>query len=247
MRKGRVNRNTMDRVDAPTRRESTGDALPLEVLKLFLNEIKGHRLEAPMLFSLGTGTRRGEVAGLRFSALDMDRDIAVIRESRANAKGGVFQKTLKTDDVREIPLGDTALAALHVARVQRAERKLKAGPLWEGSDFVFTDELGRPLHPNAITDAFRRAFKTLEKHGFAHKRLHDLRHTAATIMPRSGMEINTVQEILGHSVAATTLNTYVHVLEGRKKDGIRSIDDYIKHGKTSQNVSKRRARRVEDG
>jgi integrase len=241
VRKGRVNRNPMARVDAPKRKRSSAGALQIDEAAALLRAIKGHRLEAPMQFALGTGMRRGEVVGLRLPSVDADRNLVIVRESRANVKKEQFQKPTKTEQVREVPLGDLALSALKLARKQRAERKLKAGGLWEASDHVFTDEIGRPLHPNALTDAFRRVFAKLEDQGLPHRRLHDLRHTAGTLMLASGIDLNTVQQILGHSVASTTLNTYGHVLKGHKEEAVRSIDTALNRGKTSRKVSERRA------
>jgi integrase len=84
----------------------------------------------------------------------------------------------------------------------------------------FTDELGRRLHPNVLTDAFRRICERLG----LNYRLHDMRHTAATFMLHAGKDLSTVQQILGHSQASTTLNIYGHVLKGAKADAIQALD-----------------------
>jgi integrase len=166
----------------------------------------------------------------------MRRVVVIVRESRAYAKRKQYQKATKTDSVRAVPPGDLASSEIRLARKQHTHCERRAGARFEETAFVFTDEIGLPLHPNSLTDAFRRL---LSKAGLPHKRLHDLRHTAGTLMLTSGSDLNTVQQILGHSAASTTLNIYGHVLKGRKEEAIRSIDAALKHRKTSQNVTKR--------
>ncbi len=236
IRKGNVNRNPLERADPPRRKRSQATSLQLDEVDALLSAVHNHRLEAPLTFLLGTGMRRGEVAGLRWSSVDMQRGVVIVRESRSYAQKRLFQKTTKTESIREVPLGKLASSAIRLARKQHTHYKRRAGALFEETAFVFTDEVGHPLHPNALTDAFRRLLSTA---GLPHKRLHDLRHTAATLMLTSGSDLNTVQQILGHSAASTTLNIYGHVLKGRKEKAIRSIDAAIKHRRTSQNVTKR--------
>jgi integrase len=232
IRKGRVNHNPLDRADPPRRTRSQANSLQVAEVRSLLHAMRTHRLEAPLAFLLGTGMRRGEVAGLRRSSVDMQRGVVIVRESRSFANKKQFQKATKTDCVREVPLGELASSAIRLARKQHASRKRRAGARFEDTGFVFTDETGHPLHPNALTDAFRRL---LPKAGLPHKRLHDLRHTAGTLMLASGVDLNTVQQILGHSAASTTLNIYGHVLKGHKEQAIRSIDAALKTARKTQN------------
>jgi|HubBroStandDraft_4_1064222.scaffolds.fasta_scaffold00028_54 integrase len=180
-RKGRTNRNIMSRVDAPQRKKSEADALQIEEALKLLEVIKGHRLEAAMKFSLGTGMRRGVVCGLKWSSIDFDAANVLVRQARVNVKGRL-QKETKTKRVRTIPLGDLAMEGARLARKQYSERKMRSRPLFVDSGFVFIDEVARALHPNALTDAFRRVFVKLQKQGLPHRTLHDLRHTAGTFM-----------------------------------------------------------------
>jgi integrase len=87
-RKGRTNRNIMSRVDAPQRKKSEADALQIEEALKLLEVIKGHRLEAAMKFSLGTGMRRGEVCGLKWSSIDFDAANVLVRQACVNVKDG---------------------------------------------------------------------------------------------------------------------------------------------------------------
>jgi integrase len=93
---------------------------------------------------------------------------------------------------------------------QRKER-LAAGELWADSGYVFTDEIGQPLHPQYPTLAFRRVVNNA---GLPRIRLHDLRHTAATLALAVGVHPKVVSERIGHSTVGITLDTYSHVVEG---------------------------------
>jgi integrase len=220
----RSSRDPMSHVDAPIRSRSSAGALQIDEAVALLQAIRDHRLEAPMMFCLGTGMRRAEVIGLRWSSVDVERRTVLVQESRVNVNGTQLQKSTKTNRIREVPLNDLSLKALRMARKRYNECKLKSRPFFVESGFVFINEMGGPMHPNALTDAFRRVFAKLEDKGLPHRRLHDLRHTAGTIMLAFGMDVNTVQAILGHSTPITTLAVYGHVLKGRKEEAIRVID-----------------------
>jgi hypothetical protein len=77
---------------------------------------------------------------------------------KADEMCGTFPEETKTKRVRTIALGDLAMEGVRLARKQYSERKMRSRPLFVDSSFVFIDEVGRALHPNAFTDAFRRVF-----------------------------------------------------------------------------------------
>jgi integrase len=81
-------------------------------------------------------------------------------------------------------------------------------------------ELGRRLHPNVLTDAFRRLCERLD----LKYRLRDMRHSAASFMLKAGRDLKAVQRILGHSAASTTLDIYGHALDGATTDAVRVLD-----------------------
>lgn len=142
---------------------------------------------------------------------------------------GLFRK-VDVAPISRLP----SVPALHIARLNRAKWKLAAGEAWVDSGYLFTDELGRRLHPNTLTDAFRRLCEPL---GMQY-RLHDMRHTAATFMLHAGKSINTVQQILGHAAASTTVNIYGHVLEGAKPDAMAALDRMLR-GKPDRRLCNR--------
>jgi integrase len=160
-----------------------------------------------------TGLRRGELLGLRWADLDLDSCRASIRQTlivvvvdgRHEAQFG----TPKTEHGRrQLALDATTVAALRSHRAAQAERRLAAGELYQDHDLVFAQHDGRPLHP----ERFSRSFdQRVARHGLRRIRLHDLRHTHATLALQTGVHPRVVQERLGHANIGITLGTYSHV------------------------------------
>ena len=107
---------------------------------------------------------------------------------------------------------------------KQTEARLLAGPLWQDSGFVFTNEVGNHLDFNLISKHFKKIAKAI---GAPEARFHDLRHTYAVNSLRAGDDVKTVQENLGHSSAAFTLNVYAHVTEEMKKDSASRMEAFM--------------------
>jgi integrase len=99
------------------------------------------------------------------------------------------------------------------------------GGLWHDEDMIFCSDVGTPLAPS---NAYHRFQKALRKAGLPPMRLHDLRHTAATLMLTEGIHPRVVREMLGHSNITLTLATYSHVLPTLQKDAADRLDAAFK-------------------
>lgn len=220
---GLVTRNpfVMDEIRKPQRAASSARSFTVEQAVTVVREIAKTKHANALVFSLATGCRRGEVCGLKWSAIDFTRRVAIIRESRYQIRADTGQKSTKANRIREVPLNRTALAALCAERQRQAARAHDAGEFWCNSDHVFSDELGRPLSPMALTNAFGRCAK---RANLPSTRMHDLRHTAATFMLSAGGNPAAAAQILGHSEKSTTLRLYGHVIGLDEFRAIRSID-----------------------
>jgi integrase len=109
---------------------------------------------------------------------------------------------------RSMSLDAETVAVLRAHRAGQAQEKLAAGPAWVDDDLVFCNELGEPLHPDRFTRAFGAAVR---RSGVRTIRLHDLRHTWATLALRAGIHPKVVSERLGHATTSITLDIYSHV------------------------------------
>lgn len=158
------------------------------------------------------------MAGLRWSVIDLDAKTMRITETRivdsSTSKAAI--STPKTGTSRRpILLDDRLIAELKAHKARQARERLAAGTAWEETDYVFVDELGRPYRPEMLSRNFT---KLSVKAGLRRIRLHDARHTAASIMLASGENPKVVAEMLGHASVVTTLDTYQHVLPGMAEE-----------------------------
>jgi integrase len=111
---------------------------------------------------------------------------------------------------RELILDDVTTDVLRAYRARKAEQRLAAGPEWPDTGLFFVRPDGRPWHPNSVSQRFRRLIR---RAGLPEIRLHDLRHSAATMALDAGVDIKVVQEQLGHSTSTLTRDTYTSVVK----------------------------------
>jgi integrase len=168
------------------------------------------RLEARWMIALTLGLRQGEVLGLGWQHIDMDRRLLTVERALQKQPDGrltlVATKSQRSN--RRLPLTDSVAFALNRRREKQLVEQQTAGPLWHPSDVIFTTAVGTPIHPRNDYRAFRRLIADA---GLRPVRLHDLRHTAASLLLAEGVAARVVMEILGHSQISITLNTYTHV------------------------------------
>jgi integrase len=169
----------------------------------------------------GTGLRLGELLGLRWS--DLTDGALTVRRSYARAEGGGWAmaepKTRRSR--RTVMLPAVARDGLDRQSEQQAAAKDAAGSAWQDrAGQIFTDAVGRPLHPTAVSHSFRVVADRL---GLP-VRLHDLRHTAATLMLGAGVPLKLVSETLGHSSIAVTADVYAHVTPELRREAAAAMD-----------------------
>lgn len=194
----------------------------------FLNAIKGHPFEMLYTLDLFTGMRRGEILGLTWGCVDLKKGTIRIEKQlqREKKKGGVYIfAPLKNGKTRTITPAPFVMKLLKVHRGRQTEQRLKAGESWEDSGLVFTDDMGHHLNGETVYKNFKRIVAGL---GIPSARLHDLRHTYAVASIRSGDDVKTIQQNLGHATAAFTLDVYCHVTEEMKKASAARMETYIK-------------------
>lgn len=196
--------------------------------KAFLSAIKGHPFEDLFTITLFTGMREGEALGLTWDCVDFDRGTITISKQlqREKKKGGRYIfAPLKNDKARTVTLAPWVMSLLRSHRAHQNEARLKAGPLWEDSSLVFTNELGHHLAIHTVYKKFKDVVASI---GCPDARFHDLRHSYAVAAIRSGDDIKTVQGNLGHATAAFTLDVYGHVTDQMKQESAARMEGYIK-------------------
>lgn len=114
--------------------------------------------------------------------------------------------------------------ALRRHRIKQLETKLQMGEVWKEHDLVFCTSLGTPLNPNRALELFKRLLK---KAGLPDMRLHELRHSIATILLSMGVHPKVVQELLGHNNISMTMDVYSHVLPGMQQEAISRLNNTL--------------------
>lgn len=122
---------------------------------------------------------------------------------------------------RTIALPSTVVKSLNRHRVRQLEARLAAGQRWQDSGLVFSTPIGTPLDGRNVTRAFKGI---LVSYGLPSIRIHDLRHSCATLLLMQGVSPRVVMETLGHSQVSLTLNTYSHVLPALQEDAASKMD-----------------------
>ncbi len=205
--------------------------------KLF-NVLEKDRMGIAVLFSLFTGVRRGELLSLRWSDIDMDKHLVYIKrtvnrvkdyESKNKKTKLVITDTKTTKSRCVIPIIDYLYKLLEKHRERRDKEKLLAGELYEDNDLVFATEIGGLIDPANFNRTFSRMAK---RAGIGHANPHCLRHTFATRSLEVGMDLKTVQELMGHSSIKVTGDTYMHVMIDRKVEEMKKLNDIMQNNET---------------
>jgi len=228
VRKNLVVRNVADAADPPRLRrpgEVEMKTWTPEQLRAFLEGIGGHRLAAGFLLAATTGMRRGEVLGLRWRDIDFGARRLKINQTVLNVAYKITIGEPKTARSRRTVALDpeTVRVLLEHRRRQAAERE-EVGEAYVDQDLVFPREDGQPTHPDLFSQTFQRTLKRL---GLPRIRLHDLRHTHATMGLAAGVPVKIMSTRLGHATAAFTQDVYVHSLPHMEDAAADQIADLI--------------------
>ena len=183
-------------------------------LRDFLELCDGHRLDAAFHLLAMTGARRGEIAGLRWADVDLDGARITIRQSLNTVDAEVYVSSPKSGRGRTVDLDQSTVEKLREHRNRQLLEKAETWG-WEDTGYVFVKKDGSLLDPNTLT----RAFRWIVGHSDLPRiRLHDLRHTHASIAVKAGVPIGVVSERLGHASPEFTLHRYAHVMPGMQRE-----------------------------
>jgi integrase len=206
---GLVQRNVAALVKPPTPQRpelSTWDATEM---RTFLAAVQEDRNGAAYRLIATTGMRRGEALGLRWSDVDLTVGRVTINRALSVIDNEMVWSTPKTArSRRNVSLDPETVGTLKSHRARQLEQRIAAGDDWVDGDLVFSNALGGPLHPDRFTRAFGSAAR---RAGVKKIRLHDLRHTWATLALQAGVHPKVVSERLGHATTGITLDIYSHV------------------------------------
>ena len=186
-----------------------------------IDAMRGTRLFVPTLLAVLLGMRRGEIAALRWKAVDLDAGQLAVIESAEQMNGTVRLKPPKNGRSRTVALATTITEELRAHRAAQAQELLKLGVRLTDDHFVCTHADGRMMQPTWITHEW---IALISKTGLPRIRFHDLRHAHATHMLAGGIHPKIASERLGHSKVGITLDLYSHVMPGMQENAAAQVD-----------------------
>jgi integrase len=233
----RVQLNAADQATPPSAKSAKAPEMKTWTgpqLADFLRLTEGDRYGYPWEFLATTGCRRGEALGLRWRDLDLNVGSASIRQQviPLPKPGGVGREGrivpgTKGGEARVIELDRRTVTKLRAWRKVQAAERLAFGSDYEDHDLVFPRSDGRPFHPEAFSKTFDRRLRQEAFADLPTIRLHDLRHTWATLALEAGVDVAIVSKRLGHSSPVVTWQTYQHVRQGMQTDAAERVANAI--------------------
>ena len=219
-----VARNVADAVDRPKFQSPEMKTFDEDELKAFLDAARETPYYHLFYLTLFTGLRRSELLGLRWDDADLTLGQLYINRGLTHLRDGrnVIRTPKTPKGRRMVALPPSAALVLREHREnQTAQRLVQGLSALQGSALIFSKLDGSPMLPDTVSQAWR---KLVRRTGFQGIRLHDARHTHASLLLKQGVHPKIVQERLGHATIATTLDTYSHVAPGLQEAAAKQFD-----------------------
>jgi integrase len=224
---GLVPRNVADVVKPPQLCKEEIQPLTPAQTKSFLEAVGGHRFEALYVLAVTAGPRQGELLGLKWEDIALDRKLLQVKRTLSGTKGGepIFSNPKTAKGRRSVKLTARAVEALRRHRERQLEEREEVAGLWQNHGLVFPTRIGTPMSRHNLV---ARSFKPLLKRaGLPEIRFHDLRHTCATLMLAVGANPKVAQEMLGHANVTITLDTYSHLLPTMQNEVAEKVNELL--------------------
>ncbi len=230
-----ISRNPATNVDTPKVSQREYPDISVDVANLFLSAVLNTEFQVIVPFALFTGARRGEIAALRWSDVDLKRGRYSVRRSAAIVDGKQIEKAPKSQRSRRTEaLPPSLVILLEQHQRDQAKRHDRIGlPLPTEDTTVFDRENGEPWNVNKLS---RRWSRFVRRHGLPAARLHDLRHGFASLSHEAGESLHSISLALGHSSIGITSLTYVHLFDAQKRDRALRLDQFLAPAKPLASV-----------
>jgi integrase len=234
---GLLSRNPADAVSPPHPQRPEMHTMSEDDVHTFLKAAQNTPYYTLFYIALFTGMRRSELLALRWCDVDLILCQISVNRSLHHLRNGkiIFRQPKTAKGRRMIAISPSATIVLKEHKEKQISQKKLLGTKLRDEDFVFSDLNGNPLLPGTITQAWR---KLARKAGLQGIRLHDARHTHASLMLKQGVHPKIVQERLGHATISTTLDLYSHVAPGLQEAAAESFDRLLNGGHENGVVEK---------
>jgi integrase len=214
---GRIPRNVAADAELPRQRRRKVRPPSPEEYGGMLDSIEGDRLYSFVLMAGHSGLRRGELAALRWSDIDLKTGRIVVRFQRTTVGYVVVEKEVKTEagDERIVHIDKGTIKELKAWQTQQGIERTKAGAAYHHSEYVFTRPDGLPYHPGYLTKVYK---KLATRAGLGTTKLHGTRHFRAAALISTGADMGAVSKEMGHTTISVTSDIYGHLFDKASKD-----------------------------
>lgn len=238
VKEGCINRNIADQSTPPKNPRHEAEFFEIEeILKikaaLDLEPLK-YRLATYLLIS--TGIRRGELVGIRWKSIDLDNCTIRIENNVVCTKNGLVTNTPKNNEYRTVNIAPELIPLLKEYKKQQKRdaqyamsyiqddiQRTKSVKEYNAEGYLFIQESGSVMNPKVLNSWMRKFSAKLDMHVYPHK----FRHSQASILYASGVDVVTISKRLGHKQVSTTQNIYAHIMEKSDKEASDKISDLL--------------------
>ena len=235
-----IGKNVAQVVSLPPKTRKEIQPMTPEQIKRFLNANRNDPNFAAFFILISTGMRRGELLGLQWSDIDFTNRTIYIQRNwvKSSTQTAQFSEPKTAKSRRIIPLTEEGVQVLEQHRQLQQENmqaREEKGVSYAGQGLVFCRPDGVPFYPGTLNFYLGKALERAELPKF---RMHDIRHTFASLMVAQGTSVKVVQELMGHATVQMTLDTYTHVLPGMKAEAVGRLQNYFTTDSTPPEAEK---------
>lgn len=219
--------NPARKVTLPRQKKYHCEVYSEKQIRQLLDSVQGTDLELPIEMEVSLGRRRGELLGLKFSQIDIEKQTLTIAENLVSVRGKNHVKEPKTETGRRtIRLNAVLIKKLLRQRAEYNRRKLQMGAKFHDTNLVFCKKNGEAYNADYFSRKFRRHLK---RYNLLHMRFHDLCHICASVHLEQEINPKVISQMLGHSKVGMTLDIYSHVMEKSSQEAVDKMEAYLYH------------------
>jgi integrase len=236
LRWGLINRNPADSIAAPRPQSSEMHTMNEDEVNRFLNAADNTPYYELFYLALYTGMRRSELLALKWFDVDLLLCQISVTHSLHHLRTGeiIFRQPKTAKGRRMISLSPSVALLLQEYKDKQSIRRAMMGTELKDEDLIFSDFQGKPLLPDTVSHFW---LKLIRRIGLEKIRLHDARHTHASLLLKAGIHPKIVQERLGHATISTTLDLYSHVSPGLQQAAAESFDKLLDNTRKKQVIN----------
>ena len=218
-----ISKNPAEFVSVPKQQKYEAQVYDKKEVGQLLEAAKGTSLDMPIRLAVGLGLRRGELLALQWEDVDFEENTVYVHRNLTCINNQyLFGEPKTKSGIRKLSAPPSLMEALKHHKVRQMENKLAFGKDYQDNHLICCRPDGKPIHTATFSQEFNRFLKS---HGLKHIRLHDLRHTNATLMLQMGVPAKVASERLGHANISITLDTYTHVVKELNQEAAEKLED----------------------